>query len=249
VIEMTQADRIRRFAIDRYVALARADGRSEITIRAGDVHKSMRLTNALPAVCSALGSDKFKMSAGLTPVSRIGPPNGANVYFQFRLTPVPLPQQRAVFPAKLASTPVPNSDLSESIVLVSCVKSKQSRPTTARSLYTSAWFCKTRDLVEASGARWFVLSALYGLVEPEAEIAPYDYTLNDLGVAERRHWANEILARLLPQIADRRRIVMFAGLRYREFLIEGLRRNGLTVDVPMEGLTRGQQLAWLSDIK
>jgi Family of unknown function (DUF6884) len=29
-------------------------------------------------------------------------------------------------------------------------------------LYTSAWFKKVRDFVEASGARWFILFACYG---------------------------------------------------------------------------------------
>jgi 5-methylcytosine-specific restriction protein B len=48
---MTQADRIRQFVIDRYIEQARALGRSEITVRAGDVHQAMGLANAMPAVC------------------------------------------------------------------------------------------------------------------------------------------------------------------------------------------------------
>src|SRR6266702_5915662 len=36
------------------------------------------------------------------------------------------------------------------------------------------------------------------LVAPDAEIALYDYTLNTLGVAERRDWANKVPAKLLP---------------------------------------------------
>jgi hypothetical protein len=40
---MTQADRIRQFVRDRYVAPARIDGRAQITIRAGDVHRAMGL--------------------------------------------------------------------------------------------------------------------------------------------------------------------------------------------------------------
>ena len=74
------------------------------------------------------------------------------------------------------------------------------QPAPARSLYTSAWFQKARDLVEASGARWFVLSSCYGLVAPETEIAPYEYTLNTLGVAERRLWAAKVLDELVPEI-------------------------------------------------
>lgn len=43
-----------------------------------------------------------------------------------------------------------------------------------RLLYTSAWFRHVRDLVEVGGARWLLLSSLYGLVAPDAVIAPYD---------------------------------------------------------------------------
>lgn len=112
-------------------------------------------------------------------------------------------------------------------------ESKLPHPATARSLYTSAWFHKARDLIEASGARWFVLSSRYGLVAPETEIAPYDYTPNTLGVAERRLWAAKVLEKLVPEIRDERHVVMLAGARYREFLIEPLERLGLTVVVPM----------------
>ena len=77
--------------------------------------------------------------------------------------------------------------------------------------------------------------------------SPYDYTLNTLGVAERRDWATDILDKLLPEMASERRVVMFAGYRYREFLVEPLRQRGIEVEVPMANLTRGKQLAWLSE--
>jgi cytolysin (calcineurin-like family phosphatase) len=113
-------------------------------------------------------------------------------------------------------------------------------------LYTSAWFQKVRDIVEASGARWFILSARYGLVAPNAEIEPYERTLNTLGVAERRAWASAVLDKLLPELTGENRVVMFAGDRYREFLVVPLRSQGIKVEVPMANLAFGQQLAWLS---
>ena len=57
---MTQADKIRQFALDHYVAPARAEGLAVVTIRAGDIHREMNLANAMPAVCSAIGSNKFE---------------------------------------------------------------------------------------------------------------------------------------------------------------------------------------------
>jgi hypothetical protein len=78
---MTQADRISQFALDHYVAPARAAGRVEITIRAGDLHQAMGLSNPMPAVCSAIGSSKFNEPAQVTLVTRAGPAKSANVYF------------------------------------------------------------------------------------------------------------------------------------------------------------------------
>ena len=131
--------------------------------------------------------------------------------------------------------------------MVSCVKSKAPNPLPARLLYTSAWFSMVRGLVEDAGARWLVLSSFYGLVEPDAVIAPYDYTLNDVGTAERRQWAAKVLNKLLPEAATFERVVIFAGARYREFLVEPLIKRGIKVEVPMQNLRRGEQLAWLSE--
>jgi hypothetical protein len=39
---------------------------------------------------------------------------------------------------------------------------------------------------------------------------------------------------------------MFAGVRYREFLIRPIEHRGIIVDIPMENQTRGEQLAWLT---
>jgi hypothetical protein len=50
----------------------------------------------------------------------------------------------------------------------------------------------------------------------------------------------------LSELRGERRVVMIAGARYREFLIEPLRRRGIVVEAPLEGLRRGEQLNWLS---
>ena len=247
----TQAHRIRHFAFDHYVAPARRDGLGEITIRAGDVHKKMGLTSAMPAVCNAIGNRRFADLANVTLVERKGPTNGANVYFRFNLDAQRVSEHLTmVDPGRV---PKKSSDarntfnLNGALVLISCVKSKLAHAAPARTLYKkSRWFRPCRDIVEASGARWFLLSALYGLVEPDAVIEPYDYTLNTLGVGERRAWARKVLDKLLPEVAGYRRVVMFAAHRYREFLIEPLQQRGVSVEIPMEHLTRGQQLAWLT---
>lgn len=60
----------------------------------------------------------------------------------------------------------------------------------AKDLYISDWFVKARAYVEQAGDEWFILSAEYGLVSPETVIAPYERTLNTMGIAERRAWGS-----------------------------------------------------------
>jgi hypothetical protein len=121
-------------------------------------------------------------------------------------------------------------DLVDALVLVSCVSQKFSAPAPARLLYRSEWFTKVRTLIEAQKADWFILSALYGVVAPDSRIAPYEKTLTTAGVAERRAWAEYVRRQLSPHLVGRRRIVIFAGQRYREFLMPTLLRDGYEVE-------------------
>jgi hypothetical protein len=126
------------------------------------------------------------------------------------------------------------------------VSRKLPEPAPARLLYRSEWFTKARTFVETHNVDWFILSALYGVVVPDTRIAPYEKTLNTVAVAERRAWAENVHSQLTPTLIGRRRIVIFAGQRYREFLVPALRHDGYEVDVPMANLRIGEQLAWLA---
>jgi hypothetical protein len=114
----------------------------------------------------------------------------------------------------------------------------------ARDLYVSPWFTKARAHVESQAARWFILSAEYGLVEPTAEIDPYERTLNRMTLAERRDWSQRTFDQLLPRLEGVACVVVLAGMRYREFLVPRLVALGKKVEIPLEGLTIGRQLRW-----
>jgi hypothetical protein len=246
---MSQADRIRAHVYENNIAPARRNGDESVTIRAGDIHAEMGLANAMPAVCSALRSSKFEDMAGVTALSVTGPQFGANVFFTFALTAnSSRPQQKPAPGLQTAgrSIPVQTTDYTDAVFLVSCVSSKQVQPAPARLLYQSDWFVKARAFVEARGGRWFILSALHGVVAPEEVIAPYERTLNTMPVEERRQWAARVHAQLAPLLAGRHRIVFLAGQHYREYLAPALARDGFQIEVPMEGLRIGEQLAWLS---
>jgi hypothetical protein len=82
---MTQADEIRDFVVDNFTEPARLRGDTRLTIRAGDVHTAMKLENAMPAVCSAIGSAKFWARANIRQIGREGPANGSSVTWTFDL--------------------------------------------------------------------------------------------------------------------------------------------------------------------
>lgn len=138
------------------------------------------------------------------------------------------------------------SDPNRTIYLVSCVSKKCATPSRARDLYISDWFMKARAYVEATDNPWFILSAEHGLVSPDEVLAPYERTLNTMSASERKIWATKVKAQMQASLPPADRIVVLAGQRYREFLMDYLRERAGTVEVPMEGLTIGKQLRYLA---
>jgi hypothetical protein len=130
------------------------------------------------------------------------------------------------------------------ITLVSCVGKKRSEASLAKDLYQSPWFTKAHKYVESQNSNWYIISAKYGLVHRDKVIDPYEQTLNDMPASERRSWASEVFEQILKELPNGGQIQIFAGERYREFLIPLLTNAGYKTNVPLEGLGIGQQLAW-----
>lgn len=126
--------------------------------------------------------------------------------------------------------------------LVACVGQKRPTPARAADLYQSDWFTKARAYVEAQGGRWFILSALHGLVRPARIIDPYNVTLGDMSAAERRAWGERVAAQLAEAIGPRTPVVFLAGRFYRDPLAAWA---GARATTPMQGMGIGQQKAWL----
>ena len=128
---------------------------------------------------------------------------------------------------------------------MSCVGRKQVIAAPAKDLYRSNWFVKARAYAEAVSSQWFILSAKHGLVQPDEVILPYEQTLNTMTISDRRNWAHRVQRQMDPRMLNAALIIVLAGSRYREFLMDYLRHRALTVEVPMAGLRIGDQLKWL----
>ena len=80
---MSQADEIRKYCIENYIKPYRSKGDKGVFISVGDVHKKLNLSNSLPAVCAALGSNTFEDEANVKRIHIEGPLNGASTIFTF----------------------------------------------------------------------------------------------------------------------------------------------------------------------
>lgn len=243
------ADRIREFSYKHFILPAVQAGRIECCIRAGDVHRSMGLQNRMPAVCSALQSAAFRDNYGLRLGRREGPLQGANARYCFQfLAEGPV---RSTTTERLLNTPspmaprLPTNLSSPTLCLVSCVSRKRATAAPAADLYESEWFRRAKRYVESLKCPWFILSAKYGLIEPDRIIEPYDETLNMMGVAERRAWAERVRIQMDSKLPQASIVIVLAGERYREFLMDYLRKRAREVRVPLEGLRIGEQVSHL----
>lgn len=133
------------------------------------------------------------------------------------------------------------------LTLVGCVKTKRAGRHRARDLYTSALFQGRRSHAESAGAPWLILSAGYGLVDPDEEIDSYDVSLLDMSTPERRAWSANVLAALDERFGSLAgwTVEIHAGQEYRESgLRRGLIDRGAAVSVPLERLSLGEQISW-----
>lgn len=132
----------------------------------------------------------------------------------------------------------------KNIVLISCVKKKLDRKSTAEKIYTSSLFKKNLTYAKSlkpSGI--FILSAKHGLLKLTDEIEPYDKTLNKMRVKERKEWSKSVVDQL-KLLADLKndQFTILAGDKYRKYLLTELSQ----VKIPLKGLSFGQQLQWLT---
>jgi len=97
------------------------------------------------------------------------------------------------------------------VILIGCTKEKSAEPAKARELYQGRLFLASVRYAEAIGARWFVLSAAHGLVDPDQPIAPYDVTLNTMGDAQRSAWGSRVAQQLHAVEGD---LIVLAGETY-----------------------------------
>lgn len=128
------------------------------------------------------------------------------------------------------------------IALISCVKSKSDKNCTAKDMYISDLFKKMYVYAKVRAKKVFILSAKYGLLKEDDIISPYQKTLKDMSIKERKVWSYNVIMSLKKECdLSNDKFLILAGTKYREFICKKIKNY----DVPLKGLGIGKQLEYL----
>jgi hypothetical protein len=134
------------------------------------------------------------------------------------------------------------------LTLVGCCAEKLGRIAPARQLYRSPLFQKAATYAQSLGVEWQVISAAYGLIKSDSQLAPYDVSMSSLTPEQRKAWAKNVAAQLealaLFLEVDRLEITLLAGESYAGFV--PMVSDWCAVYQPMRGMQIGQRLQWLN---
>jgi hypothetical protein len=131
-------------------------------------------------------------------------------------------------------------------VLISCSKTKLSTPAKARELYTGQLFKKAVAWAERHNYEWFVVSALHGLLTPDEQVTPYNFTIKELRKREREGWAHRTVAAQLTRYASPgSHAYLILPQLYRTHIEHELNLAAITYENPLTSLGIGQQMQWL----
>lgn len=133
------------------------------------------------------------------------------------------------------------------IGLVSCSLEKLGWEMQAQNLYISRTFKARRKFVERTCDAWYIMSSKYGLVSPTTHINTYEDWLHNWSKEKRREWQRWVLTQVLTIPASLRdSVVIHSGKSYYDLgLEEGLRAEGIEVEIPTRGLSNLQTFSWL----
>lgn len=133
----------------------------------------------------------------------------------------------------------------EKIYLVAGCGKQLTYPAAAKDLYYSQHFQACRRYVEDQDFRWYILSPLHQVINPETIIKPYDKSPYSLSHQERILWARQVAESLIQIASPEIEFVFLTGKLYRQEVTPILQAKGYETKVPMQHLAIGQQLAWI----
>lgn len=151
------------------------------------------------------------------------------------------------------------------LTIVGCVQTKARTPKPIRDLYSSPLWAKRVRYAKAQGRPWLILSAKYGILEPDdpTKVEPYDVTINDLTDDDALKVCRNAaiwMARYLPLAGtpipgdglEWAIVEVLAGRPYADVvrtavLMSDAMRGRVAVVEPLNGLQIGERLRWFNE--
>ena len=123
-------------------------------------------------------------------------------------------------------------------VLVGCGKAKHDGTLPAKDKYSSNYFGLKREYAEEVGDAWAIISAEYGVVEPDEEIDDYDTTVRDMRADERALWGETTGHNIVKWLSELEKtegypseVHLLLGTAYQEPLADTIRFLEESTDV------------------
>lgn len=135
--------------------------------------------------------------------------------------------------------------MTKKIVLISCASKKLAYKSKAEDLYISTLFRLSFAYAKKlKPDKIFILSAKYGLLNLNDEIATYNGTLNNKPVSDIKIWAEKFVTDLGKMVNLKSDMFVFlAGKKYRKYILPYIRYY----KIPLKGLRIGEQLKFLKN--
>ena len=131
-------------------------------------------------------------------------------------------------------------------IFLSCTKEKAKHRCKAREMYMpSSLFAKSYEYAKSLNPdKMYILSAKHHLLPLSREIAPYNKTLNDASVEERKEWTEEVVKQMKKAGIDfNAKTYFFCGENYIEFLKDYFPNS----ESVYEGKGIGEIMHWLDN--
>ena len=135
----------------------------------------------------------------------------------------------------------------KTIVLLMCGNNKLPSKAKAKDLYTSPRFQKSLEYAKTITDCYciFILSAKYGLVRLEQELATYDKSLYEMSVNEKKEWA-DIVINSLNDVSDLNvdKYIFLTDDDYNEYILPHLSN----IDLPLKGIPQNEHLVYFKKL-
>ena len=129
------------------------------------------------------------------------------------------------------------------IVFISCSKTKASKKSKAKDLYTSTLFKYSLKYAEKlKPDKIYILSAKHGVLELEDKIYPYDKTLNSMSDKTIKRWSYLCYQQLKDKGIDfDEEVIFLTGESYHKYIKQLFKNKSF----PMQGLRMGKRMQYL----